>query len=378
MSKKKEQDLNLNDFTWDENVEDFFGIKATEDDATEKVIEEFVKEEDEEEIDDFDKEMAEKKAVTKTTVEEENEEEEEPKKAKKAEKFFEKELEEEATEESDLVKTVKSLKEKGIFSFAEIKEDEPLSEDTIEDFFETEIEGRLNEEMANFANSLDEDARLFLEFKRNGGRTADFLKVFENEDIISSFKDVDFNEDEHKAEQFLKEYYYQFEEMEEDEIEDKIEFLKDRGRLSVTAEKIFEKSSEQQRKEKEELNKKQEKIKKAQLDNQKLYAEDLKKAITETEVVGKIKINKKDKQELFNYLMLPSIKLENGKKVTAFQKDLADVYNDKKMLIAFAKIIKDRFEISDLDVATKTVKQIKQNLRAGSKSETRKSLADFF
>ena len=402
MSKKKEQDLSLNDFTWDENVEDFFGIKATEEEEnTQKVIEQFANEvddeDDEDNEDEFDKEMKEKKAVTVKTKkdidnnaeddddeEHDDEDNEKNKKSskdksfKKTEKFFENELEEEVVEESDLIKTVKSLKEKGVFSFAEIKEDTEFNEETLEDFFEAELEGRLNEELSNFATSLDEDAKLFLEFKKNGGKTSDFLKVFENDDIITSFEGVDFNEDENKAEQFLKEYYYQIDDVDEDEIEDKIEFLKERGKLSITAEKAFEKVSEKQKKEKEELNKSQEKARKAQLDKQKKYSEDLKKAIIETEVVGKIKINKKDKQEIFNYLMLPSIKLENGKKVTAFQKDLADVYNDKKMLIAFAKIIKDRFEISDLDVATKTVKQIKQTLRAGSKSETRKSLADFF
>lgn len=386
MNKKKEnKDLNLDNFTWDDNVEDFFGIKATsENTEVEEAIQEFGKEDDskeDKEDDDFEKEIKSKKGITKETLKEKDSKKEGGDKKEENVKegdFFTDEEEFEKEDSFSFKSTVHKLKEKGILNFVELKDDQEIDEEVFEDLFETELEGRLNEEFSNFANSLDEDAKLFLEFKKNGGKTTDFLKAFENEDLVSDFESVDFNEDENKAENFLIEYYYQFEDMDEDEMNDKIDFLKERGRLGVTAERVYTKVAEKKKKEKETLLKKQEKTRKAQIDSQKKYAEDLKQVITETEVVGKIKINKKDKQELFNYLMSPSIRLEDGRKVTAFQKDLADVYQDKKMLIAFAKIIKDRFEISDLDVATKAVKQIKKTLRANSKSETRKSLADFF
>lgn len=376
----KENEQSLAELWNEKEAGEFFNIETPED--TDSFFEEINSKKvktikDEKKIEETGEEKTKKE--TEETANKKLEDEKKKKELEAEEKadFFEAKTNSTELQEDSFKTSFKFLKEKG-FIETELEEDE-ITEENLEEIFETTLETRLEERIKDFVEKDlkgDEESKLFIEFKRKGGKTIDFLRAFQTEDFISDFSDEELETEEGQKE-FLKNYYAEFEsDMDRDDIEEKILFLEERGKLDITAKKFYEKLKEQDKKEKANLLKRQEAAINAQKDKQRLYKEDMKKVLSEVEVVGKIKITKIDKSELLDYLLTPTVKTEKGY-ITGFQKDLAEVYSDKKMLIAFAKIIKNKFNIEDLDSKTETVKNIKSGLRTGSKV-TAKSLSDFF
>jgi len=371
MTTKKENN-SLEDFTWGSN-EEFFGIE-NEDRPTE--VEAIKKEVFTEEDEDDD----EKEEDTKN----EDGEEEDKEELKDKKKTLKKEPKEkvEFFKEDETVETVatnldfKTLKENGTLQFIS---DEDLTEETsIEDILEKEFDGRLEVAIEEFAGDLDEEAKMFLKFKKAGGSTIEYLKTFEIDSFLDDVKEDDIKEDENTQIKFLKKYYENYEEMDDEEITDKIEWLKERGKIEETANKYFDKFDKVRQNQRADLIKKQKKAEEDAKEKSRLYKEDLKKTINETTEVGKIKLSKNDKTDLYDYLIKPSVKMKNGY-ITPFQKDMQEVYNDKKLLLALAKIVKNKFDI-DIETAatTKATKEIKKNLRAGSRETSKKTLFDYF
>lgn len=375
----KENEQSLAELWNEKEAGEFFNIETPDD--TDSFFEEINSKKvktikDEKKIEETEEEKTKREteeAAAKKLEDEKNKKKLEEEKAD----FFEAKTTTTELQEDSFKTSFKFLKEKG-FIETELEEDE-ITEENLEEIFETTLETRLEERIKDFVEKDlkgDEEAKLFIEFKKKGGRTVDFLRAFQTEDFISDFSDEELETEEGQKD-FLKNYYFEYEsDMDKDDIEEKILFLEERGKLDVTAKKLFGKLKEQDKKEKADLLKRQEAAINAQKDKQRLYKEDMKKVLSEVEVVGKIKITKTDKNELLDYLLTPTVKTEKGY-ITGFQKDLAEVYSDKKMLIAFAKIIKNKFNIEDLDTKTETVKNIKSGLRTGSKV-TAKSLSDFF
>lgn len=388
---KTKKEKTLTDFTFDDSA-DFFGIKEVEnlneidtskvvekvkedEEEKEEVIEDLKKKEDENEDENYTTDKKTKKDEDETERTEDNEKEEE---------FFkddttntQKEDDEEDLTVTDTVKTFNFLKEKGVI---EIEEDEEidfenLDDDKVFEYIDRTLDKKLEEEIENFANGLDEEAKLFIKFKKEGGKTSDFLNSLKSDAIVEDISIEDL-EDEKTQEDFLIQYYNEFEDMTEEEAEDKVEWLKERDKLSNTAKNIFEKINERKTKEKQRLIEEQKKINKKKEDDNKKYVSELKQTLNDTEIVGKVKITKKDKIVLFDYMMKPTIKTESGRYVTEFQKDLAEIYSDKKMLIGFAKVVKEKLNIEDLEAKTQVTKEIKKTLR--KTKENRKSLTDFF
>ena len=366
--KTKNNDViqGLEEFTWDNPGENFFDSPSEKEEVeqTAPVVEKPADVEEEEEEDTSSKE----KKVEKPLKEEKE----------KEESFFTETVEDVKTSGS-LKSTVKNFVDKGLFtSLTDEDFDSIDSDEDVETLVEKELENRLAERMQEFVEDLDEDAKDFIKFKRNGGKTVDYFETLDTSVFLDDLTKEDLIVDENIQKEFLIGYYTQFEELGDDEIKDKIEFLEERGRLSATAERFFDRLSKKKEKEKAELLKKTEDARINAKKNALKYQEELKKTLQEIDVVGKLKITKKDKKELYGYCMNPSLKREDGSKTTPFQDDLSKVFKDKKLLIALAKIIRDDFNINETEITTGVVRDIKKNLRKGSETIKRSSLTDYF
>lgn len=394
MGKEKETNSLLDTFEFD-NSEDFFGIKEVEtleDTEVKEVTKNIVKEEEKKE----DKKTEKQKEAKKENKKEEKKEEKENidnDKNKKDEKRTEDSNEEEhefftdtetentedapdqVKETSKFKTTIDVLSNLGFIENKEIDTDK-ITEEDIENIIETEINKRLDSHIEEIGSNLSEEDKLFLKFKKEGGKSSDFFKVLQTDSVLEDLNVEDIENDEKKQEDFLVQYYEDFEELSTEEAEDKVEWLKERDKLKNTAVSTFTKLTEHQKKEKQKLLEKQKEDNRIREENNKKYREDLKNTLNETEEVGKIKITKKDKNTLFDYMIKPTIKLQNGKLITEFQKDLSEIYGDKKMLIGFAKAVRERFNIEDLNEKTKIVKEIKRNIRSNENGH--KSLTDYF
>lgn len=290
--------------------------------------------------------------------------------------------------EDDLNINFKSLAEvlveKGIFQGVEIKE-EDFSEDDFIKLQDEEVDKRAEEALEVMFEEMDEDAKAFIEFKRNGGSTSDFLKVYGNNLSIDNI-----NLDDEKDQERLTRYYLKVTEGEDDDtIEDRIEWLKENGKLKLTSEKYHKKLEDIDKRERQILIDNAEKQKQINKKNLEKFKDELKEELKE-EKLGNFILSKEDKV-LDKFITEPTVKVDK-KYIPPFYVALNTIIagktkEDKRKLLMLAKILKDDFNFSNLETKaeTKVAKQTKTSLSryinptpSGSKSSGGKSLAEIF
>lgn len=455
MAKTKTTDNqgSLEDFTWDAGgkaSKDFFGVAgsgATEEPpvTAEEVIKNMMGDDDEDEvvtkIEDEDKDKKkDTKKKKKEEVEEAEEEEEveffaDPNKPKKKETKKEEEDEEEVEEEEedetdeddededkspkekkDKVKPgdkskskpdpdkqtdgqffytqASELIERGIFQHAKLPEGkEELEEEEYFDLQDQEVEGRVQETFEAFAEEMDNDGKDFIKFKKNGGRTIDFLNVYVNSPL-PDFGDQEFNpKNEAHRKEVIESYLTLVDDLDADEIKDRLLWMKEQGKDQVYAEKYYDKLVAIDAKQKAAVLEKQETEAKKKAESAKEYVKTVSTALNKINKVGNFKITNEDKKKLETFITKPTVKVGKNKFIPAFNSKLGEIIGAKtpeaqQKLILLAKLLNDDFDLKDLEVSaeTKVTRKAKSKLRdakngvkpSSSGSYTTKSLSDFF
>lgn len=365
-AQEEEKDQSLENFDWDDSG-DFFGIEGTgvEKDEVKEVIKEVKKDDDLEEEDD----------------DKENEEGEE-----KEESFFEEESEEEEESErvEDFYKSQASkLKEKGIFQNVEIPEDEEISEEKFIEFQDQEIEARVDEALEGFFEELDEDAAAFLKFKKEGGDTASFFKVYSTS---TGLPEGDL-EDEKYQEKLSRYYYKNIEGLDDEDIDDKIEWLKDGGKLEKYAAKHDTKIKSLEKKSKEDLQKRAKEQQKAQVEKREKFVSTVQETLEDTDEVDNFKFPAKEKKQLLSFITKPSVKVGKNRYITGMQAKLQEVLKEPEKMIVLAKLLNNDFDVADVvaTTTTKKTREVKRDVtrsknqrptKSGKPNRRRRSLAD--
>lgn len=342
--------------------------------------------EDEEEPTFFGEEKPEDKPKEE---DEETEEEEGKDKGKKKEKDEGKDNPE--NDDKFFTTLAGELKEKGIFQNVELKEGEEITEEKFFELQDAEIEKRVEETFEAFFEELDEDAKNFLRFKKNGGKTADFFASH----TASAGIDLDNFDVENEAQrtQMLTHYLSTVEKLDAEDIKDRIEWLKEGGKEKTYATK-YQKAMQATRDElKETIVKSQEEAAKQREAEVSNFNNSLNETLGKTETVGAFTFTKNDQKELGGYITKPTVKVGKNKYVPAFQAEIANIFRadseeSKQKLLLLAKLVKSNFDVSDLVTETKTkvVKQAKSRLQEAktgvkpstSGNYTKKSLGDYF
>lgn len=276
------------------------------------------------------------------------------------------------------------LKEAGVFANVKIGEDEEVTEERFVELQDEEINLRVDETFEAFFEELDEDGTAFLKFKKEGGDTRQFFNHMKQqlEDPVGDLEDEKFQK------KFLRHYYETYDDMDPEDIDGHLELLEDGGRLGKYAKKFHtkvENLKKEAKKDFEERSKEAVKTRdKAKLD----YQKNLKTTLDKTDSVGAFPVTVKDKRELYTYITKPVQKVGKNSYITQFQADMNDVGKDFEKMILMAKLVKQDFDIGDIEkkVETKKVSRIKEKLtkqksnrRPGSGSGSKgKSLSDFF
>lgn len=276
------------------------------------------------------------------------------------------------------------LKDKGIFKHVSIEEGEDLDSDRFFELQEQEIETEISNRISAWAeNELDEDAKAFISFKRKGGNTEDFFKVYSKGSDVPQ-GDI---EDENFQDKVIR-YQLEQEDWDDEEIEDRLDSLTESGRKKKIAEKYYQKIKQKQEEEKQNLLEYTEKQREIARANQERYKNTLKEALSKTKEIKGITISDKEKNDIFNFITKEAYKTEDNKGITGFQKKLRDVYQDKDKMILLTKLLMTDFDFTSLEnkAKSKKVKEVKSKLeqRKGSKSTNfgsslgGRSLADLF
>ena len=340
----------LENFSWDD-------WDNAADSISETPKEEPKKEEVKEEVSEVEEKVEEKKEETKVE--------------KKPEISFEEETfeyaagEEDVEEEvSDAQMLVSKLKQEGVLTI-DFEEDADIS-----DVIDNEIESRVEETMEGFFEELDEDAIAFLKYKKSGGDTK---KFFESLKAATDNPSGDIDDQSHQEN--LVKYGLKQEGYDDEDIEDKIEWLKEGGKLQRHAEKYekkFEQQKEDYKKKMLEEQKKQDQIAREQREK---LSDDLKQRLSDIESIGHFTFNKEDKRNLHSYMTKAKVKVGKNNYLTQMQSDLQNAFQDPEKILVIAKLLKNDFDISDIirNTETKVTKKTKDKIERKPKIKSSKS-----
>ena len=375
---KAESDSNksLEDFTWDS--EEFFGI-APEVDLNQKVIDE-VTDEDEDETPVVE-------TKTTTVAPEEDEDEDEPfiETVKKDGENVEDDDSDDDSDDTGFFTTLsKELAEKKIFQHVKLTEGEEISEEKFFELHEQEIEGRMEEAIQDFITEMsDEDGAAFIKFKRAGGKTSAFFEFYSQ---MNGDLDVDIEKEEGQ-DTILKKWYKTVEQLDDDDIEDKLDWLKESGKKKKYAEKYQAKMEADKQAAKTQFLNDQLEAQTQRENEKKEFVTKLKTTLETTEAVGDFTFKKEEKTDLLNYILKPEVKLKSNQYLTKFQSDLNEIVkNNPEKLLVLAKLLKTDFDTSDLAVKqqTKVTQKVKSSLATKSSklssvnNSKKKSLFEYF
>lgn len=365
----------LDNFSWDSNATDvdFFGETTPLKDTT-------VVEEDEEQKKKTADEETEKKKKEKEIEEEEEifkdlgDDEGEPSGKTKKDVIKGDEDDEGTQDSAKPGSVVNFLMDKGILDLDEdeMKEFEELEDDdkaeVVKDYFEKAVEDRFAEGIKNLPDVL----KNLIKYSVNGGNINTILQTLSKG---STGVDEDLDMDNEMHQETLVRKRLQDEEYDDEYIDSQIEYLKDSKRLKVTAEKYYDKWKKNQDAEAEKEAKRIEGVRKAARDREIAFKKDISKYTSELEDIKGFKLSKKDVTEMPDYIASQNVKLQDGRTITPFYRDLTEAMKDKEKLVLMAKLLRNNFDFSALtkDIDTKRTRELKDNLQRQSETKSVKS-----
>lgn len=359
----------LGNFSWDSETS-FFGVEPVEKETpvnevvtTEKTTEPVVETTEPEEDELFPD--TEKKTENSDESEEDDEEE---------------------TDKNFYTTLTKELKEKDIFQTIDIEKAGEVTEEKFFELMDEEVEGRVSIAIQDFAEKLGnhQTSNAFVNYIKAGGDPDKFFDFYSQSRSVPEV-DIDKEKDQ---DLILKHYYKVIEQLDEDDIEDKLDWLKESGKKKKYAEKYYTKLKEDEKLQKEQFIADETEAQKARDDGKKQFIASLKSTLIDVDTVNGFTFTKEDKSSLPDYIIKPAVKLKNNQYLTQFQVDLNEnIKGGGENLLLLAKMLKSKFDTSGLVAQKKTevIKDIKSSLQikksklsSSATNSKRKSIADYF
>ena len=192
-------------------------------------------------------------------------------------------------------------------------------------------------------------------------------------------------DNENYQEQVIK-HGMQLEGYDQEDIEDKIEWLKEGAKLKRHAQKYEAKLDKANAAQKERmLEQQQQQALEAKKQREKL-SEDLKSRLDEADTIGQFTFSKQDKKHLHAYMTRPKVKVGKDNYMTQMQADLQGVFQDPEKILIIAKLLRSNFDVSDVIRSTETkvtrktkdkIERKSTNLKSSNSSTGRRKKALF-
>lgn len=300
---------------------------------------------------------------------------------------------EEETEEEDESKfyttLAKELKEKGILQLVEVPKDKEITEEQFFELQNEEFDLRVDEALEGLIKGLDDDGKAFLKFKKDGGKTHDFLATYASSLDMEALDDTDPNQ----VDKVIRHYLSTVEGLEGDEFDERLKYIKDGGKAKVYANKWFEKIKTDDDEQKEAIQKAVETAKKTKAENNKAFNEALTEVALKTDAVGAFTFTKADQKRLVASITKSTVKVGKDRYIPETYNRLnkvlqAKTEDDKRNLLLLAHLLENNFDIKDVAVktTTKIVKEVKSKLKDAktgvkahsSNRTTKRDLSDYF
>lgn len=245
---------------------------------------------------------------------------------------------------------------KGILDYDE-SEDIEDSEEGLEKIVQKTVENSIK----SYKESFPEDAKNFLEFVENGGNPADFHRYYYGD---SSFEDFSIEEEDNQK--YVIREALKLEGYTEEEINDEIQDAEDLGKLEKKASVHLKKLQKIEKEQKEALVEAQKTYAKQQQEKAEAEWNAFKDGLYNSESIAGFKINKKEKDAIWDYMTKP---IDKKTGVTSYQKDMAEKGAQARYLLAW--LMKNNFDISKLEKMVQTKEVSKLRSKLGNYSDSR-------
>ena len=236
----------------------------------------------------------------------------------------------------------KVLQEKGVFQNVEIKEDDQIDGERLIELNDMEIESRVEETFQSFFEEMDEDGMAFLKFKKAGGDTRVFLNAYaQSMELPTSDLTT-----EDGQEKMLRYYYKHIENLDDEDVDDRIEWAKDGKKLEKLATKYADTVARMEQQKRDALLQQAQDAEEKAKENRKVFKETLEETLATVKEVNDVPFTKEDKS-LIDYLTKPAVKIGKNKYITGMQADIQKIWQeaDRKQLLLLAKFVKSGMKL---------------------------------
>lgn len=199
---------------------------------------------------------------------------------------------------------------------------------------------------------------------------SEYLQMFNNEQVVEN---VDLNNEDNQERVFRA--YLAKTGLDDDEIQDQLNYARDNDRLAAYAEKYHGKLLEKMQQERATLSAQSEArvqdMQRREEERENLYASTLKEAIKTGEIEG-YPINDKAANDLFSFVLDKPHQLPNGQRITDFEYKLAQMrQNDPKKFLAVARLVQNDLDLTP--VKKKAVSEETNSLFKGLQTKAKTS-----
>ena len=236
----------------------------------------------------------------------------------------------------------KVLQEKGVFQNIEIKDDDQIDGEKLVELNDMEIESRVEETFQSFFEEMDEDGMAFLKFKKAGGDTRVFLNAYaQSMELPTSDLTT-----EDGQEKMLRYYYKHIENLDDEDVDDRIEWAKDGKKLEKLATKYADTVTRMEQQKRDALLQQAQEAEERAKENRKVFKETLEETLATVKEVNDVPFTKEDKG-LIDYLTKPAVKIGKNKYITGMQADIQKIWQeaDRKQLLLLAKFVKSGMKL---------------------------------
>lgn len=346
--------------------------------------------EDEEDEDEEEKKPVVKKKSSKGTtskdgednddedVEDEDEEDEEAESKNKPSK---KKEDVEDDDETFFTELTKEFKDRKIFTNVKLVKGEKITEEKFFELHDEEIETRVNETIEAIQEKLDEEGKKFLDFIMRGGKPSKYIATLS---LASNIEDFDPKNEAH-ASKIIAHHLKVVDKADDEEIADRITYLKDKGQLETYATKYKKIDDERKAEAQEAILAAQETAIKNKKESAKIFNEELVEILEKVDKIGSFPITAKDKKDLKPFFTRATIKVGKDQYVPEFISEINRIMSgktakDKKELLILGKMIKEKFQVGDLEteVTTKVTQKAKSSLKAARSGSPRATTSGAF
>ena len=248
------------------------------------------------------------------------------------------------------------------------KLDEAEKEGFVKDYFDKAIDERFESEIAG----LPQIVKDMIKISVNKGDLGQYISSLSKQN--SNLRE-DMNLEDEDTQISIVKHKLQEEEYDEDYITSQLEYLKDSGRLKITASKYHDKWKKENSEKRAALAESAKANAEARKKEAIAFKKEINTFVSQTPEVKGLKLNKKDISELGDYVGNNSVNTTDGRTLTPFFRDFLEATKDKEKLVIMAKLLRNGFDFSDIQksTTTKNSRELKDNLERQVKTQNIRS-----